>query len=201
MPAKPRKKSKPRQQVQVLSAPVPSQPTAVNVEVVDSRIKSWTPRLQFVAVCAAALAAIWAGYNYLGLPKFVDNGTFHETVKGVETKLRGQINETKDVVIDHSNKNTVAVKDDVSKVSKLISDIVKRQDQGTVERLEMQRTLIELNRGERLSSLSSVDTQLGTRKGDRCLLERKQELTRSVNELDKELERVTDNIRKARQGL
>jgi hypothetical protein len=192
-------KSKPRKKTRRVAAVVAAPPpTAVNVEVVDNRIKVWTPRVVFVSASIAAIVAGYGAYKWLGLPTLVVDSTLHQTIGNVERTLRTQIGETKDVVIDHSNKNTTAVKDDVSKVSKLLSDVARRQDQGTIERLEMQQTLIELARSDRMTSLSSVDAQLGTRKTDVYLQERKRELTRAVGDLDKELERVREQIRKAR---
>lgn len=196
--AKPR--SKPRKRKRRAPPVVAPPAQAINVEVVDSRIKSWLPRLTLITATLATLAALYGAYRWLGLPIFVDTSTLHETVHGVETKLRSQIGETKVEVIDHSNKNTAEVKTDVGGVKKQIEIIARKQDQSAITALELQARQLFLQRANIMNSISSVELQLQSRKNDVFLLQRKAELESIKGNIERESDAVNDQLRRARSG-
>lgn len=192
------KRSKPRKRAPRAAPPPPAQ--AINVEVVDSRIRSWLPRLTLITATLATLAALYGAYRWLGLPIFVDTSTLHETVNSVETKLRSQIGETKIEVIGHTDKNTKEVKEDVGGVKKQIEIIARKQDQSAVTALELQARQLFLQRANLLNSISSVELQLQTRKNDVFLMQRKAELESIKGNIERESEAVNDQLRRARAG-
>lgn len=163
------------------------------------KFKGWVPLFTGLAALGAAILFIWNAWTWLGLPKVVAESTFHDTLKVVETKLRGNINETKTEVIDHSNKNTNLVKEDVSKVSQQVGIIADQQRKAGVLALEIQERQLFLQRSNLLNSISSVELQLRERPNDQFLVQRKAELESFRLNVDRETEAVRDQIRRAKQ--
>lgn len=175
-------------------------PRAVNVKVVDERIKSWIPRLAIVTGFIAFLAAGYGAYRWLGLPILVDETKLHSSIQGAETKLRTQINETETKVIGHSDKNTKEVKDDVAVAKKILDSLARKQDQSAITALELQARQLFLQRSNLMNSISSVELQLADRPNDQFLKQRKAELEAIRTNIDRETETVSSDLRRARQG-
>lgn len=163
------------------------------------KFKGWVPLFTGLAALGVALAFVWNAWAWLGLPKVVAETTFQETIKTVENKLRGNITETKVEVIDHSNKNTNLVKEDVSKVSKQVDIIADQQRKASVLALELQERQLFLQRANLLNSISSVELQLRERPNDSFLTTRKAELEAIKNTIEREFESVRDQVRRAKQ--
>lgn len=163
------------------------------------KFKGWVPLFTGLAALGAAILFVWNAWTWLGLPKVVAESTFHDTLKVVETKLRGNINETKTEVIDHSNKNTSLVKEDVSKVSQQVGIIADQQRKAGVLALEIQERQLFLQRSNLNNSISSVELQLRERPNDPFLTQRKAELESFLKNVDRETEAVRDQVRRAKQ--
>lgn len=166
--AKMKRYRRPRPHLGVPAEALPAQ--AVNVEVVDARVRAWLPRFAFVSAFLAAVGALYAGYGWLGLPKVVVESTLQEAVD----KLRHEVRED-------------------------ISKITRKQDQGTVTVLEMQVRQLFMQKTQIQSSLSSIESQLRERPGDTFLLERKSQLQIFDRNVDKESDALQDQLRKTRQ--
>lgn len=182
---------------------VRSAPAQVDVSVhglLEAKANRWkTPVAVAVGVIAIISGAV-AFYKWSGLPIFVDTSTLHETIGRVRTEVNETIGRTKVEVIDHSNKNTTEVKNDVGVVKKQIDTIAKKQDQAAVRALQLQERQLFLQRANLMNSVSSVDLQLRERPNDQFLVQRKAELEAIRGNIDREADAVRDQIRRAQEG-
>lgn len=164
------------------------------------KFKGWVPLFTGFAALGAAIVFVWNAWNWLGLPKVVAESTFHESLRSVQTDFASKLGQTKEVVIDHSNKNTEVVKKDVGEVSKQVSVIADEQRKARILALELQERQLFLQRANLLNSISSVELQLRERPNDQFLVTRKAELDAIKANIDREAESVRDQVRRARSG-
>lgn len=179
----------------------PPPPQHVDVSVrgaVLGAVEPWRGLLTFLVAFFGVVAGVAAFWKWGNLPTLVLDRTLHESVSEVESKLRRHVDDTKDKVIEHSNKNTGAVREDVSVLTKTLGLIAKKQDQAVIEQLTAQQRLLFVQRQNVLNSLSSLEVQLAAKPNDQFLTQRRHELESIKANLDRENDAVADQLRRAR---
>lgn len=161
------------------------------------KFKGWVPLFTGLAALSAAIVFVWNAWTWLGLPKVVAESTFHDSLQRVQTDFSSKIGQTKEVVIEHSNKNTAAVKDDVSK-------IVKRLDIANIEALKDRVSRLFQQKTEKETSLSNIEGLLAQKNLDQSqrtnLIQRRAETNAAIKWLDNELTSVQARLQRAEQG-
>jgi len=163
-----------------------------------SAVEPWRGLFTFLVAFFGVVAGVVAFWKWGNLPTLVLDKTLHESVSLVESKLRRHVDDTKDQVIEHSNKNTGAVREDVSLLTKTLGLIAKKQDQAVIEQLTGQQRLLFVQRQNVLNSLSSLEVQLAAKPNDQFLTQRRHELESLKTNLDRENDAVADQLRRAR---
>lgn len=162
------------------------------------KFKGWIPL--FAGIASLTAIAAFA-YNYWPRTAIlVNEPTLQENLAKLQTDFSKKIGETKEVVIEHSNKNTAVVKEDVGKVAKQVESLITGQQRADVRALELQQRQLFLQRSNLLNSISSVELQLRERPNDQFLVQRKAELEAIKSNVDRETDSVNDQIRRARTG-
>lgn len=165
------------------------------------KFKGWIPLFTGLA----ALVAI-AGFAYNYWPpaaRIVNEPTLQENLTKLQTDFTKKIGETKDIVIDYSNKNTAVVKKDVNDVSSKVDVLTRSLEVATVETLKDRLSRLFQQKNEKIASLSNIDSLLGQKNMDAAqrqnLVQRRAETETTIKWLENEMTSVQARLQRAEQ--
>lgn len=165
------------------------------------KFKGWIPLFTGLAALGAVVTLVvkyWPSQATL-----INEPTLQENLTKLQTDFTKKIGETKDVVIDYSNKNTAVVKKDVGDVSIKVDALSRSLEVSTLETLKDRLSRLFQQKNEKIASLSNIDSLLGQKNMDAAqrqnLVQRRAETETTIKWLENEMTSVQARLQRAEQ--
>jgi hypothetical protein len=168
-----------------------------------NKVKPWMPIFGFIIAGGTATGFLVSAWIYFGGSWLVSDKTLskslnevHKNIVETKEEVKKNIVETKDEVTALANENKKGVDD----VKNQINILSTKADRNTLANLETQQRTIYVQKESVTGQLAAVRERIRSDPNDGLAYNREQELQSYLGIINRDFERITDQIEKAKRG-